>query len=399
MTPEPADGGRLMVIVPDRLSDLVAKGEVTERYYNPGDVFDEVHLVMVNDDHPDHDALRVTTGRARLVLHNLPPRRGVLRRTLGYRPLLLRSWAAEGVELARHIRPRLVRCHGAWLNAFVAYEIRRRLGIPYVVSLHINPDEDVRGRAGGRERLEAEAIRSVERVALRGADLVLPVYRPIVPYLDRLGVERYELAYNMLNPSHLRVKEDYSLHRPVRVVSVGRQFAAKNPERLIGAVARLPAVELTVVGDGPGHEHLRRAAEREGVGGRVVFERAIANEELCHRLPEFDVFATHTEYWELSKSLLEALVTGLPVVVNRRRGEPVPELTPDIAMLVEDTVDAYRDALERLILDDDARERLGRAARARSLELWAPERSEARLAEIYRRLASSPASAPARYGS
>ena len=41
---------RLMVLIPHALSDLVAKGEVTERYYNPGDLFREVHIVLTNDD-------------------------------------------------------------------------------------------------------------------------------------------------------------------------------------------------------------------------------------------------------------------------------------------------------------------------------------------------------------
>ena len=29
--------------------------------------------------------------------------------------------------------------------------------------------------------------------------LVMPVYKPIVPYLDRLGVKRVKICYNVLN--------------------------------------------------------------------------------------------------------------------------------------------------------------------------------------------------------
>lgn len=382
------DGGRLLVIVPDSLTALIAKGEITDNYYNPGEVFDEVHLLLTNDDRPPLDELQRTVGRATVTVHNLPPRERMLKRTLGYRPFMLRRWAEPGVELAVRLRPRLVRCHGVWLNAFVAREIQRRLGIPYVVSLHINPDEDVRSRAEGwKQRVDARALATVERLALRDAALVLPVYRAIVPYLERLGVTRYEVAYNMLNPAHLTAKDDYALHRPVRVISTGRQFAEKNPEQLVAAIAELPDVELTLVGDGPLHDHLRRVADRHGVAGRVVFERAVPNDELCRRLPSYDLFATHSEYWEIAKSVLEPLVAGLPVVINRRRGEPVPELTPDICVLVENTADGYRDALATLIRDDARREELGRAARRRSLETWAPEASERRFADIYRRLA------------
>src|SRR5437867_2144980 len=81
------DARRLMVIVADKITELAEKGEITERYYNPGDLFDEVHLVLLNDDRPDPAVLRKTAGRATVTSHNLSPR-GLLRRT-GYRPLLL----------------------------------------------------------------------------------------------------------------------------------------------------------------------------------------------------------------------------------------------------------------------------------------------------------------------
>ena len=38
----------LLVIIPDRLTNLINKGEVTERYYNPGNLFDEIHLMMTS---------------------------------------------------------------------------------------------------------------------------------------------------------------------------------------------------------------------------------------------------------------------------------------------------------------------------------------------------------------
>jgi glycosyltransferase involved in cell wall biosynthesis len=213
----------------------------------------------------------------------------------------------------------------------------------------------------------------------------MPVYRPIVPYLQRLGVTRYEVCYNSLNPTNLRKKDDYRLHDPVRILSVGRQFAEKNPDNLIRAVAQFGNVRLTLVGDGTHHAHLRRVAEQSGCRDRVEFVPSMPNDELCRRLPEFDIFATHSEYWEISKSVLEPLLTGLPVVINRRRGAPVPELTDDICLLVDNTAESYRQALERLITDAGFRERLGRSAYAHAQAHWSPAVTEAKFVAIYRR--------------
>lgn len=376
----------LMVVVPDRVSQLIDKGEVVERYYNPGNLFSQVHLVLTNDDRPDPEAAQSMVGSADLHLHHLPAGRDLFLRSAGWRPRLLGAFGQQAVELARTIRPTMIRCHGAHLNAFAASCIKRQLGTPYVVSLHINPDEDVRGRGRPRrDRLLGRAVAAIERRALLEADMVMPVYRPIVPFLDRIGVQRYEVAYNVLN-SRLVAKQTYELHRPARVISVGRQFEQKNPEHLIRAVATLPDVELLVVGDGPWHEHLVDVARSAGVTQRVRFERALPNALLCATLAEQDIFATHTEYWELSKSVLEPLLTGLPVVLNRRQGAPVPELEGGICIHVENTPDGYRTALAALLEDDTRREQLGRAAYERAQRSWSPTATEAKVVDIYRRV-------------
>ena len=263
-TPETGPSGRagtLLVIVNDSLSALIAKGEVTPRYYNPGDFFRTVHILLTNDDRPDSTGLQRMVGTAELVVHNLPAKRDLFLLSLGWRPRLLRRWADKAVLLARSIRPDLVRCHGVQLNAFLAYRIKQRLGVPYVVSLHANPDADVRDMpTSWQDHLRGIAIADVEKVSLLAADKVLPVYESIVPYLQRLGVKHWEVAYNVINPEHVRVKDDYTLHDPPRVVCVGRQFEFKNPENIIRAVARLGAVHLTLIGDGPYHERLEEAA-------------------------------------------------------------------------------------------------------------------------------------------
>jgi hypothetical protein len=57
---------RLLVIIPDRLS------VVTERYYKPGNLFPEVHILMTNEDRPDPATVQPMVGDAVLHLHNMP---------------------------------------------------------------------------------------------------------------------------------------------------------------------------------------------------------------------------------------------------------------------------------------------------------------------------------------
>ena len=154
----------LMVIVPDKISDFVRKGEIIPRYYNPGNLFREVHILMTNDDRVDPAAVQPMVGDAKLVIHNLPAGTGTFIRSFGWRPVLLRRWAAAAVRITEQAKVELVRCHGNNLNAFAALEIKRALGIPYIVSLHGNPDVDYnRGRLGRtwRRKIAGVAIESV----------------------------------------------------------------------------------------------------------------------------------------------------------------------------------------------------------------------------------------------
>jgi glycosyltransferase involved in cell wall biosynthesis len=384
---------RLLVIVPDRVSDIIVKGEYQPDYYNPGQIFDEVHLLMTNDDRPSAEAMQRTVGRARLVFHNLPERPDLV--TANWRRWWkkpLRDWAAPGVELARLIDPHLIRCHGADWNTYLASRIRKALGIPYVVSLHINPDVNpVRRHVRPPFTPEQEAHNAffeyLERTGLQAADLVMPVYKPILPYLERMGAPRVEVCYNVLNNRHLARKDDYARGERFRIVCVGRLNADKNPDNIIRAVARMPDAELTIVGDGPLRPELETLAASLGAAERVIFRPSVDNDELCRMLPGFDLFAVHTEYWEINKSVLEALLTGLPVVINRRRGPPVPEFVEnDIVHFVDSSEDGYFAALSHFAASEEARADLGQRALTGARRLWDPAATTETYAEIYRRL-------------
>jgi glycosyltransferase involved in cell wall biosynthesis len=384
---------KLLVMIPDRISDILVKGEYQPRYYNPGEVFDEVHILSTAVDDPDRAALQRTVGSAKLHLHFYPEDPTLIDSWPGiFRRRALDRWAQEGVEIARRIGADLIRCHSADWNSFLASRIKRALATPYVVSLHINPDVNALRRILKSDVSRSEARHNaffeyLEQQGLAHADLVMPVYKPIMPYLARRGISRARVCYNVLNGEHLRKKSNYQLGYPPGIICVGRLLDEKDPTAIIQAVASIPGLELLVVGDGPKRSQLISLAAELGIADRVKFSPAIANDELCEMLPRFDLFVVHSEYWELNKSVLEALLTGLPLVINRRHGEPVPELeNVDFVRMVDNSASSYRDALTELLNDHAKREALGRAAYAHAQANWAPAKTEAVYAEIYRGL-------------
>ncbi|MCX7747160.1 MAG: glycosyltransferase [Clostridia bacterium] len=376
----------LMVIIRDKLSSLVKKGEITERYYNPGNLFNEVHIVMTSDDKVNIDDVQKTVGEAKLYIHNIELKNEKYASTLGFHTGYLSKWAQKGIELAKQISPSLIRCHGNYVNTYLAYKIKQALNIPYIVSLHTNPDEAVIVLKDFRRGIFNKLLDPLSKTVLKNADLVIPVYESIIPYLERLRVSNYEIIYNMINPSNLVKKDTYSLSSPVKIISVGRQLKGKDISNLIKALRGLNNVTLKVVGDGPLHNHLLNIAKEYKVDDKISFSKCIANDMLCRELAEYDIFCTHTDYYEMPKAILEPLLTGLPVILNRRKGKPVPEYKESFIYLTDNTEIGYRDAIQRLIDDEKLRSSLGICAFLHSSENWSPDKVEAKLIDTYSKI-------------
>jgi rhamnosyl/mannosyltransferase len=154
-----------------------------------------------------------------------------------------------------------------------------------------------------------------------------------------------------------------------RILFVGRLRYYKGLDTLLRALPSLPDVELEVVGDGPMGPVWQNLARSLGLQSRVRFVGEVSDDALIEHYESADVFVlpANARSEAFGSVLLEAMASGLPVVsteigtatswVNRdgETGRVVPAKDPR----------ALADALDSLLRDGAARERMGRAGRAR----------------------------------
>ncbi|NMB53954.1 MAG: glycosyltransferase family 4 protein [Leptolinea sp.] len=377
---------RLLVIIPDRLGDLVKKGEITERYYNPGNVFDEILIVKTIEDNVDIKLVQKMAGKAHLQMVDLPM--PTFTQSLGYQPWLLRHWVNRGIELARQYNPQLIRAHSNFSAGYLASKIKLDLNVPLIVSIHTQPDTDYRGLTkwwpDWKTRLVYERYKVFENLTNRTADWILPVYDSGMEYCKKHNVRRAVTCYNALNPTYILPKEDYELHSPIRILCVNRMIACKNPDMIIRAMKYVPNAELTIVGQGELADYEKQVAVESGVADRIHFIPSIPNDDLCQMYKDYDIYSSHVEAWGIGKSTIEALLVGLPVVLNLRESGAQPiEYTPDIIQLVPNTPEDFARAFNTLIANRAEREKLGRNARLIAEQKWSPQKAESHFVEIY----------------
>jgi glycosyltransferase involved in cell wall biosynthesis len=162
------------------------------------------------------------------------------------------------------------------------------------------------------------------------------------------------------------------------VAAVGRLSEEKGWVTLIEAVARLPQdrqrdVHWMIAGDGPLRPLLEERIARHALSERVYllgFRR-----DVPAILGAADVVVLPSYQEGIPNVLCEAMAMARPVVATRVGG--VPELVEEgrSGLLVEPKEpQGLADALERLLADPNARERLGSLARQRIVSEFSLER-------------------------
>ena len=109
-------------------------------------------------------------------------------------------------------------------------------------------------------------------------------------------------------------------HDPLRLLYLGRFVKFKNLDRLLRAVAGIPHVTLTMVGEGPEGEKLSALARTLQMQGRVSIVPPVHGENVRRVFDEHDLFVIPSLTEISPNAALEARASGLPVLLTEENG-------------------------------------------------------------------------------
>ena len=282
----------------------------------------------------------------------------------------------------REVGADLVHCQDvlAPTLGLVASTAAWRLGLPIVATFH-----SWFPRSAGYRVFRHPLQRRLDRVAAK-----IAVSEPVVRALSRYFAADWELIPNgvditMFHPDG-RQPTDYHVRGP-RLLFLGRLDPRNGLDTVLAAMprilARYPATELIVAGDGP----LRPVYERRArtLGGRVRFLGQV-NGERPQMYGTADLYLCPTTKASFGITLLEAMACGTPLVVSDIIG--FRELVTDGAeavLVTKDDAAAWADAVVDLIGDPDRRAAMGRAGHAKAADYAWPRVAD-RILAVYERV-------------
>lgn len=280
-----------------------------------------------------------------------------------------------------------VHAHFVWLEGIVAGIAADLLDITFSIHPHAF---GLFGRNQRDARCELENASWVVTVSTYHRDYIATLCPRISP--DDIEIVHYGIDTEYFRPTTKQPNGD-----PVRILSVGRLVEKKGYEYLIDACALLAdrglVFQCQIVGAGPRREALQARIDQYGLQERVILLGALEQDPLLDLYQMSDIFALactvarNGDQDGMPNVLIEAMACEVPVVTTPVTG--IPDLVHDGVtglLAKERDVSGLADALERLIVDKDLRQQLGKQARQTILKEFQIQHTAAKMTTIFRRV-------------
>lgn len=256
----------------------------------------------------------------------------------------------------------------------LSYVLSLTHGLPYVLSLQGPDVPGFEARYNYLYPLLTPLIKKIWRrasaVTAISADQVLLAHRtmpdqPLVIIPNGVETELFAPASD-------------EMKRPFTIICVARLIERKGQHHLLQALAQLRVtctqpLRLIFVGTGDAEAQLRGLADSLQVAEAVTFKGFVSREQMPTLYREADVFVLPSQQEGMSIALLEAMASGLPVIVTDTGGTAELVTQGQNGEIVPwSDVHALTRALHNLLNAETLRRQMGAESRRRALQFGWP---------------------------
>ncbi len=284
-------------------------------------------------------------------------------------------------SLPSSARGRLI--HANWIfSGLIAVILGSLYGKPVVLTVH-----------GSDARFAKKSIflQAVARWILKRVKTVIAVSRSLATDLVEIGVERRRIVVipnGFDSERFFPVGEGSSTRSDwAKFLWVGRMSPEKNVPTLVSAfnvvAERYPKSKLTLVGNGIVRAEIEALIERYGLTSSVELLGNVPSEHIPEIMREHDVFVLPSLSEGLSVSVLEAMASGLPVIVAAVGGLPEIIKNSQNGYLIDPRdILGLSEVMMQLLRDPALRQRLAEQA-LMDVQDYSLERNTERHVSVY----------------
>ena len=369
---------KLCIFPNDPILSYYEKGEIKERYFNPDNFFDEIHIISFIENDVDESKVQILAGNAKLKIYSVGKIN--LKNKTKYKEKI--------INLVRTIKPDIIRAFNPLLAGWFAALCSKELGIPFFLSLHTQYDQNrnLIKKSNLKKYLALKYTEKfVEPFVLKTAKKITIVYKIIEPYVLDHCSKKPEILYNKVDCERFSKSQPIdSLPSPL-IISVGNLIQVKNHHCLIEAMKETNA-HLLIVGNGELYDDLISLIKKLMLEKKVTIIKSVPHNQIqnYYKSAQFFALAYNPEVEELPMPVMEAMASGLPVVIPYpKRG--FSEGLEDVAIFVEQNPESFSKNFQRLLDNSKLREEYAEKSHVKSLD-FDSKKIEKREAQIYTEL-------------
>ena len=206
--------------------------------------------------------------------------------------------------------PSVIHCHYSYPAGIIAWLVKRKAGIPYLVTEH------------SRIRSTFRSIfhRALSIVALKKANCVIAVSNFLKKEIVNEGINEVRVIPNVVEIERFEVTNKNSV--PFIIGFLGSlNTHNKGLDILLDACSDLPFEYIIKIGgEGTNLDYYKNMAAGIKLKGRAVFLGGISTQDRRHFYSDINVFVLASRYETFGIVLLEAMASGIPVVATRCGG-------------------------------------------------------------------------------
>lgn len=299
-------------------------------------------------------------------------------------------------QLHRRSPVSVIHAHAALPCGHAAAFLSRKLGIPFVVTIH---GLDVfngcfqNGIAAGWRRKASLRVYQSARKVICISDKIEGLLR------DGAGQPvDAEVVYNGTDPGLFTparapgLHPDEALDVAPAILVVGNLLAGKGHELVLKALSKLknsyPSLQCRMIGDGADRVRFARLAKALGISDRVHFPGRQSRSDVAKAMRECTIFVLPSRYEGLGCVYLEAMASGKPVIACRGQGiDEIIQHGSNGWLIPIDGLEELVQGLQVLLSNARLRAQIGDAARQTILSRLTLSHHAANLLRIYEEVA------------
>lgn len=237
---------------------------------------------------------------------------------------------------------------------------------------------------------------------LKKVGILYPLWRMIFQKADKIQVissylrefaKRHgamcdiEVVPNGVNLNKFKYAKPKGKLKTPKIITMSRLVSKNGVDLLIRAIAELPSVHLSVIGEGPDRSSLEHLAALLGVVDRVEFLGNIVPDNVPEYLSSHDIFVRASRSEGLGNAFLEAMASGLPVIGTPVGG--IPDFLTDEETGLFAAPEDYLDLAKKisvLVGDSGLRLKLSKNGKRLIEDRYSWEAISVRMNEIFKKL-------------